>query len=198
MKFLKNLYSKLNFKLILIHFAAISFMAMGARQFNQLFNLDIIKAGHQFHIDQLGKEKKLTNNDRNILDSFSHHVSLKGYSSLMSRIAYMSFYKVIWYFCGALAAIAISLFIGYKKKIFWLNPVLAFILAIYLASVLFKIHWINIAVYSAGSLFGKIRYRYEVIFDGIFFIAIGLFLMFNGKIRNFISHQSNEQEEIEV
>ena len=199
MDLFNKIFSRINYKLIVIHFVAISFIAMGSRQFNQLFNLDIVKAVHQFHIDQIDKKKKFTDQEMKNLDSFANHVSLNGYSSKGKRMTYILIYRLIWYLSGAFLALGISLFVAYKKKVFWINSVIAFLLALYLATILFSVRWINMAVYFTSSfLLQKFRYRYEIIFDGIFFIAIGLFLILNRRIRNFIVKQSKKPEEVEV
>ena len=88
---------------------------MGSRQFNQLFNLDIVKAVHQFHIDQIDKKKKFTDQEMKNLDSFANHVSLNGYSSKGKRMTYILIYRLIWYLSGAFLALGISLFVAYKN-----------------------------------------------------------------------------------
>lgn len=162
-----NFIHKINWPLIAIHLVATFFMIIAARQFAMLNDIGIIKS-----IDKYGLE-----------GSLKHLYKDGNYSS---RIAYFLIWTNLSGLIGLLFGFLISLGLTIKKKMFSLNALIVFIIALLLNRFgLFHIKIINTIFFSLGSLVSHFGLEYEFIINGTILLTLGLFIFFNKWTNNF-------------
>lgn len=159
-----NLISRFNWRLMLIHFIAMWFF---------MYAFFILCRLHDLNAYEVFTKKWQQN-------SFD----VKRYMS-----------EIYWLYgspyVGLLVAFIISLFISIKKKWFWLNSVIVFLIVYLLRR--FDIdgwHYLKYIFLSPGDLFDQYSAG-EYLVNGLPLLAIGLFLFFSKRINKFINGGSH-------
>jgi putative Mn2+ efflux pump MntP len=167
--FLKTIISKLNWRLIIIHIIATTFVIYGVRQFAWLTDLDLYDALSKYGIDfqkHLHRTNDLTDTER--------------WSLYFNRIFYTCLTALILSFI-------ISLTFTIKWEMHWLNPVLVLIAGF----LFYRLRIFNYSFYYTlanfiGDLFSKFGREYPYIINGAILITIGLFFFFSRWTKNYI------------
>lgn len=164
---LSSIIHTINSRIIITHVLATFFIILAAKQFSNLYDIEIIqlvdKYGAQKAIKQLQKENE---------------------SSV--RIAYFLFWNGASTLIGLLIGFIISLIIIIRKKIFWINALIVFIIG--LASIrlgLFENQMIRTLFYSFGRFFIDSGILYKCVINGTTLVLFALFMFFNKWTNNF-------------
>jgi len=97
---------------------------------------------------------------------------------------------------GAIVAYVISWRISLKRNWFWLNSVFIFVL-IYVLKLYDLLGWNQLqkAFLAPGSIF-RLNTRTYYVTNGAVMLAIGCFLLFSGKVKKFIDGKKAEEKQI--
>ena len=176
MKF-PNLIYKINWRIILLHIVATIFIILCAQQFAKLNDIEIIKL-----VDKYGAENALK--------------QLQKDTNYPSRISDFLLWNSISNLIGLLTAFILSFIIIIKKKMFWLNSLIIFILGLlFIRLGLFKNQIINTLFYSFGDLFPNFGLLYKYIINGTILLIFALLIFFNRWINNFaLNYLSNKKD----
>ena len=176
MKF-PNLIYKINWRIILLHIVATIFIILCAQQFAKLNDIEIIKL-----VDKYGAENALK--------------QLQKDTNYPSRISDFLLWNSISNLIGLLTAFILSFTIIIKKKMFWLNSLIIFILGLlFIRLGLFKNQIINTLFYSFGDLFPNFGLLYKYIINGTILLIFALLIFFNRWINNFaLNYLSNKKD----
>jgi hypothetical protein len=160
---LSNFLSKLNWRLMLVHFIAYWFIYHGTRQLAYLYDYDFLE--------------KLANNYYNLKN---HYRGFDG-NRLSMDLLYVGYAS----FVGLLAAILISLIVSIKHKWSWLNSVIVLLMA-FTVCLFNRFYWhhIRIIFQAPGSIF-KSDWAF-ILTNGLMMLAVGLCLFFWKGITRFI------------
>jgi hypothetical protein len=169
----KTIISKLNWRLIMIHLIATTFVIYGMRQFAWLTDIDLNDALSKYGIDF--QKHLLRTNDLTDTKRFLLYISRISYTCLAALI--LSF--------------AISTILTIKWKIHWLNPFIVLIGGF----LFYRFRIFNYSFYSSptnfiGDSFSKFGLQFPFIINGVILLTIGLFLYFSRWIRNYIKHKN--------
>ena len=165
---LSNFIARLNWRQIVIHFAACVFFIFAFTTLSYLYDtkiVDIARLGNS-GLDEAVKNNKLTAPD---LTYFVLWTSISGT-------------------IGLLVAFLISLFISIKRRWFWVNSLIV-LLVIYFLRWLTDFGWSYLRKYfwAPGHLFSNTAT--EFIINGTLLIGIGLFLFFANWTNQFINQK---------
>jgi hypothetical protein len=152
---LSDFKAKLNWRLILVHMAASWFFF------------------HAFYILSVLRELPLFN-------AIIHHSNTTSLGS--ESISYAFLWMALGGYIGILTPLAISLFISKYRHWYWVNSLLAFLLAYLLCRFDFAWHYLKNIFLTPGDLFHTLMW--QLITNGSIMLAIGLLLLFlNGVVR---------------
>lgn len=176
MKFLLLIY-KINWRIILLHSVATIFIILCAQQFATLNDIEIIKL-----VDKYGAENALK--------------QLQKDTNSLTRIADFTFWNSMSNLIGLLTAFVLSFIIMIKKKMFWLNSLIIFIIGLlFIRLGLFKNQIIYTLFYSFGDIVPNLGLLYKFIINGTIVLIFALLLFFNKWINNFaLNYRSTKKD----
>jgi len=167
---------KIIWRIIIVHIFAIFFTILAAKQFAELNDIEIIKL-----LDKYGAENSLK--------------ELRKEPDSASRIAYYLFWKGISEVIGLLIGFVISLILFIKKKMFWLNALIVFIVGLSFIKIgVFKNQIIYRLFFSFDDLFPNVELQYKFVINGTILLLFALFLFFNKWTSNFALNYSMRKE----
>jgi len=174
---LSNFLSKLNWRLILIHFIACWFFYHALWQLGFLYDYKFLELLSRYNVFDLMKH----NNYEEVRTIFKDYQNLQ----FGSRLSMDLVYAALTGLAGILIGFVISLLISIKNKWFWVNSLIIF-LATFGVYFLDRFYWYHIrfALMFPGKLF-KSNQAYNLT-SGLFLLAIGLILFFWNRIVRFI------------
>jgi len=163
---LSDFKAKLNWRLILVHIAACWFFFHAFRILSQLYDLPFVEAiKHSSNMKQFGAE----------------------------RITYDALWFSLGGNIGILVAFVLSLIASKIRHWYWVNSLLAFLLACLLCRFDFAWHYLKIIFLTPGDLFHTLLW--QLITNGSIMLAIGLLLLFLNGVARFID--GRKQVEVE-
>lgn len=168
--YMKNFLARINWRQIAVHTIAIWFVIYAFQTLFYLFHLKIIDA-----FNSSG------GNTKEVLEK--HGVTT---ADLSLFLVWKNFSGPI----GLLFAFFLSLFISIRRKWFWVNSILSFVLAI----LLFRANlwdYTRHLFYYPGRLFSNSIIK--ILTNGTLLLAIGLLLFFSKPITRFISGRSKTE-----
>jgi hypothetical protein len=104
------------------------------------------------------------------------------------RIADASIWMSLSGVIGILTAFIISLVIVRYRHWYWVNSLLAFLLACLICRYDVAWHYLKIVFLSPGDVFNKLLFK--IIINGLLILAIGFLLLFLNGVARFINKQS--------
>jgi hypothetical protein len=168
---------KFNLQIILIHLFATIFLIGSARQLMNYYNFE------NFHIVQDAFELKSIN-DNNAGHYNNTNLTIgELFYAITSQMLYATYIALI-------ISSLISVIIGIKNKISWINSLIVFIGGFIVFRIgFYQTEFAKIAFFSFGYLFVKFGELFYYLTNAIFLLLIGLLIFFNKwtKIFNFNS-----------
>ncbi len=162
---LSNFLSKLNWRLILIHFVATWFIFHALWQLGYLYDYDFLEdiMHHNFK-------------------SISNHEG----PTVGERLSTLLLRAILIGLVGVLISFAISLLLSAKYKWYWVNSSIVFFIA-FITCCFHRFYWSHIRfIFQApGSLF-KLDWA-NILANGLVMLTIGLLLFFNKRLIRFIN-----------
>ena len=166
---------RINWRQILLHLIGTLFFILAFRQFARLTDTNFI--------DIIGKYG--VKNGTKYLWTISNNMP--------QRITDMAIWIYLSTFIGMLTAFIVSIFMTIKYKGFWLNSLFVLLFAlIFFQFVLLNNQFgflnnriLKIILFSFGSLFADLGYKYCFIANGTILFLLGIFIFFFSWTRNF-------------
>jgi hypothetical protein len=169
---LPSFIHKINWRIITAHVFATFFIILAAKQLSNLYDIEIIKL-----VDKYGAENAIK--------------QLQKENNFSGRIAYFLFWNGASNLIGLLIGSTISLIIIIKKKIFWINSLIVFIIGLsFIRLGFFKNQIIQTLFYSFGSFFNDSGILYKCVINGIILVLFAVFIFFNKWTNNFALNYS--------
>jgi len=164
---------KINLRLITVHLIATFFIILAARQFAMLNDTGIVESVDKYGLDE----------------GLKHLVKEDNFST---RLAYFSLWINLSSLIGLLLAFIASLILTIKKKMFWLNALIVFIMAILLNRLgLYENKIIGTIFFSLGDLTSHFGLQYKFITNGTILTLAGLFMFLSKWTNNLaLKHQT--------
>jgi hypothetical protein len=179
MKFPNFIY-KINWRIIILHIVATIFIIFSAKQFAILNDIEIIKLVDRYRAENAIKQLQKESNSPNRIEYF---LLWNGMSKLI----------------GLLIAFILSFIIIIKKKMFWLNSLIIFIIGLLFIQLgLFKNQIINTLFYSFDDLFPNFGTLYKSIINGTILLIFALFIFFNKWTNNFALNYPTKKKDTET
>lgn len=171
---ISDIKNKIKWRIIALHLIATFFFVLGARQFGVLNDLGIVES-----VDKYGFQEALSVLVKE--DNFS------------TRYAYFSFWLNISPLIGLLLALLVSLTLTIKRKIFWLNTIIVFVISILLNKLgLYESKIIDAIFFSLGNLFSSVGFQYKFTVNGIILTLVGLFIFLSKRAHKFaLNYETN-------
>jgi len=165
---LSNFLSKLNWRLILIHFVATWFIFHALWEFGFLYDYNYLEA----------ISSRI--NEHNYRD-FNNYRGLDG-----ERISKILYYAILTKLGGVLGGFIISLLLSFKHKWLWVNSLIVLLMTFILFCLdRFYYDHIRFITQAPGKIF-KSDWAH-LITNGLIMLAIGLLLFFNKRLIRFIN-----------
>lgn len=170
---MKKLFLKLNWRLLLIHTIAVFCFMYGIRQLFFFIYADEMKALEAFYLDERTFIREAADGQKVIM-----------------LIGIAVFWSHVSMFIGMLFASLISFVISKRKKIFWLNSLLVFIVSFLLIrGPVCDSYLIKTITTSVGYWFEKYGLEYVYFINGTLLTGLAVFLMFSRWTNRFIFRQ---------
>ena len=167
---LNIIIKKINWRQILVHFVGMTFLIFSLEQLSYLFNIDMFET----------LRKSTSIEDENIKEL----IQKKGWTfgEFVSKMFYLSFYWLLGLFFGLIISMSISI----RKKWYWLNSFIAFLLAYFLIKQgILGWNFLKVIFLMPGKIFNNLTLYLAT--NATILIVTGLFIFYNKKINNFIS-----------
>lgn len=175
MKYL-DFINKINWRLIAIHLIGTFFIVLAARQFIFLNDMGIIKS-----FDKYGYP-----------DAFKHLVKEENF---MVRFSHFTLWNNLAPIIGILIAFIISLFLTIKKKIFWLNAVIVFAIALLLNKLgLFENSTLDDLFFPIGKMAIRFGLQFKFITNGTVYALVGILFFFSKQTNRLAYGQTNNTD----
>ena len=162
---MSNLFSKLNARLLVIHFVALWFIIYGFQTLAFLYDFNFMfLSSQESRFGDLGRM----------------HTDIK----VITLISFL----------GAIIGYIISWRTSVNRNWFWLNSVIVFVV-IYVLELYNRLgfHVLQKLVMFPGTIFG-LNTRTYYVSNGLIMLAIGSFLLFSGRIKRFIDKGGIEEK----
>lgn len=158
---------KIIWQIIIVHLVATFFIILAAKQFAELNDIEIIKL-----VDKYGPENAIKH--------------LRTDNNSPARIAYYLIWRNVACLIGLLIAFMVSLIIFIKKKMFWLNALIVFIIGLSFVRLgLFRNPIIERLFFSFAKLFPNLELQYKFAINGTILLLLALFIFFHKGVNNF-------------
>ena len=138
---------------------------------------------HAFYILSILRELPLFN-------AITHNSNTTSFGSESITNAFL--WITLGGYIGILTTLAISLFISKYRRWYWVNSLLAFLLAYLLCRFDFTWHYLKIIFLTPGDLFHTLMWK--LITNGSIMLAIGLLLLFLNGVARFIDGRKQVEE----
>lgn len=159
---------RINWRLIVVHFAATSFIILAVMQFMFLNDLNFIEL-----INKYGPGEWI-----------KYAVKEEDFSA---RIGYFTVWINLSGFIGLLLAFIMSLILTIKNKALWINALSVFIIAFFLRRFgFFDNKVVSGIFFSPGNFVSHFGVQYKFITNGVILTLAGLFIFFSRWTNRFI------------
>jgi hypothetical protein len=167
-----NFFTKFNWRLLLLHFAATFFLMLGARELARVYDIDLFATIAKYGTD--------------VSAFISHLHPYKDYT-VGERIYLLIVWISVSGLVAALVAFVVSLTISIKNKISWLNSLLLLAIAIIInRNPIINSIPVKTIVGSIEWIFHPLGIRGVFIATGMIFIFISTFLFFSPSVKKII------------
>ena len=165
---MRNIFNKLNWKIILIHLLGFFFTFHSFKTFAFLYQIKFVEVNRDF----LKSDQVAT------LETYTKRLRENDISS--DEFANIFLIKRLLSFAGILIALTMSLLITLKQKFVWINSLVVSLISFII--FYFQFSWfefLNKYLWILGKLFENIKI--EFLFNGTLFFTLGIFVFWFSK-----------------
>lgn len=168
---LRTFLLKLNWRQVLLHLLACYFLMYAFQSFSYLYDIQIVEISRQYDLQSLGSELDKRKIDHN------HYMDM------------ITIYPYFAALVGLLVGLVVCLVISFKRRWFWFNSFIAFVIAYCLFGLNLPPWKIVAPIFRIPGQLITRSVRLEFIINGIIPLVIGLFILLSNYSRRFVERR---------